>query len=226
MESETKTFKRAIPWLMAAMRAALGPAIVLGERAGWSGLTLAAMVVIALLSDIFDGVLARRWKCDTASVRLFDSMADIVFYLGCAAALWMSRPQLTQSFAVPLAIVIGLEALRLVFDLVKFGKPTSYHTYLAKTCGLVLAITIVMSFAAHTMAVLKFAWWIALGIGVLYCLEGLAISLIMPEWQNDLKTLGSALALRRRILLYRRRDARRARAQFISLGKMWTAETQ
>ena len=96
MEIESWTTKERIPWLMAGARALLGPVMILGERARWNGVTLAALVVAALLSDIFDGVLARRWKCDTAGVRLFDSMADIVFYAGCAVALWMRHPGIVR----------------------------------------------------------------------------------------------------------------------------------
>lgn len=209
MQSESKTFKERIPWLISAARAALGPLIVIGERAGWSGLTLAMIVVTGLLSDIFDGVLARRWKCDTAGVRLFDSMADIVFYIGCGAALWIRTPKLVRSFSWPIATVLGFEALCIGFAIIKFGKPPSYHSYLAKCWGLVLATTIVLSFAAATTRAVEVAWWASTGLGALACLEGFAISLILPEWQHDLKTLPRALGARRRILLARRRVANR-----------------
>ena len=209
MHSGSQSLKRRIPWMMAGARAVLGPVIVIGERASWSGLTLAVIVVTALLSDIYDGVLARRWKCDTAAVRLFDSMADNVFYLGAAAALWMRHPQLMRSFAVPIGIVLGIEVLKLAFDCVKFGKPSSYHSYLAKSWGLVLATTVVMSFAMSSGPVLRIFWWVALAFGVLACLEGLTMSLIMPEWRHDLKTIPRAVALRKRILLDRRRNAQR-----------------
>jgi hypothetical protein len=53
-----KLRKESIPWAMAASRALLGPVIIVGERCGWSGVALASVVVTALLSDIFDGVLA------------------------------------------------------------------------------------------------------------------------------------------------------------------------
>ena len=66
--------KEQIPWVMAAGRAALGPVLIVGDKCGWSGVGLAALVVTALVSDIFDGVLARKWHCDTAAVRLFDSI--------------------------------------------------------------------------------------------------------------------------------------------------------
>ena len=200
MQPESQLLKRRIPWMMTGMRAVLGPVLMIAELSGFGGATLAWMVLTALLSDIFDGVLARRWNCDTAAVRLFDSMADILFYICCAAALWLSRPQLTRSFVVPIALIISLEALKFVFDFVKFGKPTSYHSWLAKTWGLILAITVVMSFATHQMLALQIAWWIAVAVGILYCFEGLAISLLMPEWRHDLKTLWHAWKIRRQIL--------------------------
>ncbi len=203
MQSESKALKHCIPWFMAATRATLGPVMVIGGRAGWSGLTLAALVVTALLSDIFDGVLARRWKCDTAAVRLFDSMADNVFYLGCGASLWMRHTHLMRSFAVPIGVVLGIEVLKLAFDFMKFGKPASYHSYLAKMWGLVLATTVVMSFATNVTLALRIAWWASLMLGVLACFEGLAISLLMPEWRHDLKTLWRALDVRRQILTNR-----------------------
>jgi len=84
--------KQHIPWLMATARALLGPVLVIGEKCGWKGFTLAALIVTALLSDIFDGILAPRWNCDTAAVRLFDSMPDTFFYAFVVAALWIGRP--------------------------------------------------------------------------------------------------------------------------------------
>lgn len=177
---------------MAGARALLGPAMVIGECAGWSGTTLAAMVITALLSDIFDGVLARRWKCDTATVRLFDSMADIVFYLGCAAALWM-RSALVRAIAVPILAVVGLEALCLAVAFIKFGRLPSYHSYLAKAWGLMLASALVISFVAKHPA----NWiGIALVLGALSNLEGITMSLILPVWRHDVKTLAIAWRLR------------------------------
>jgi CDP-diacylglycerol--glycerol-3-phosphate 3-phosphatidyltransferase len=190
---ELRSAKERIPWLMAAARAMLGPVVILGERARWNGLTLAVLVVTALLSDIFDGVLARRWKCDTAAVRLFDSMADIVFYACCAVALWMRHPVLVRGLAVPIAAVVGLEALCLVTAFIKFGKLPSYHSYVAKIWGLVLAAALVAAFVTKHPVGLLVA---ALALGVLSNLEGLAMSLIIPVWRQDVKTLAEAWRLR------------------------------
>ena len=101
--------KQHIPWMMAAARAALGPVLIAGAASSWNGFTLAGVVVSALVSDIYDGVLARRWRCDTAGVRLFDSMADTVFYLCTAVALWMSQPQLWRSYGGLLVVLLVLQ---------------------------------------------------------------------------------------------------------------------
>src|SRR5882757_11161806 len=181
--------RQHIPWALAAGRAALGPVLIAGEACGWNGITLAGMVVTALVSDIFDGVLARRWRCDTAGVRLFDSMADTVFYLCTAVALLVSQPQLWRSYGGLLVALLGLEAVRFAFDFAKFGRPASYHSYLAKLWGLVMAIAVVGVFALHRSNALVPA---ALVLGILCNVEGLAMSVVMPVWRKDIKTIRAA----------------------------------
>ena len=189
--------KEHIPWLMAAGRAVLGPVLIAGAESGWNGMVLAGMVVAALLSDIYDGVLARRWCCDTAEVRLFDSMADTVFYLCTAVALWFWEPPLLRSYGELLVVLLGMEVLRFGVDFVKFGKPASYHSYLAKAWGLVMAVAVIWVFAIDRGSVLVA---VALGMGILCDLEGLAMSLVMPVWRKDVKTLGEAWRIRREMI--------------------------
>ncbi|HEV2646481.1 MAG TPA: CDP-alcohol phosphatidyltransferase family protein [Acidobacteriaceae bacterium] len=190
----TKFNRNLIPWVMAAGRAMLGPVLILGASCGWNGVALASMVVAALLSDIFDGVLARRWRCDTAGVRLFDSMADTVFYAGAAIAVWVGRPQVWQRNATLLVILLGMEGVRAGFEFAKFGKPASYHSYVAKAWGLILAAAVVAAF------VWPGAQWlmpVALAMGILTNAEGLMISIMLPVWRHDVKTLKDARRLRR-----------------------------
>src|SRR5665213_1120368 len=188
--------KQHIPWFMATGRALFGPVLVIGEKCGWNGFTLAALIVTALLSDIFDGILARRWHCDTANVRLFDSMADTFFYACVVAALWVGRPEVWASYGTPVLMLLALEAGRIGFDFIKFGKPASYHSYLAKTWGLVLARASETVFAAGHAAVLMTA---AIVLGMACNLEGIAMSVMLPVWRRDVKTLAAAWRIRSEI---------------------------
>jgi CDP-diacylglycerol--glycerol-3-phosphate 3-phosphatidyltransferase len=178
---------------MAVARAALGPVLIAGALCAWNPLTLAGTVVVALLSDIFDGVLARRWGSDTPGVRLFDTMADTVFYLCTAVALWIAHPDALRHNARMLAVLMLLEGARLGVDLTKFGKPASYHSYLAKTWGLVMAIAVTATFVTPRGTVLL---PIALGLGIACNLEGLAMSVILPLWRKDVKGLRAAWRIR------------------------------
>jgi CDP-diacylglycerol--glycerol-3-phosphate 3-phosphatidyltransferase len=183
-----------IPWLMAAGRAVLGPVLIAGASCRWNGMALAGMVVTALVSDIFDGVLARRWRCDTGALRLFDSMADTAFYVCTGVALWLAHPADLIEDKVPLFALLGIEAVKFAFDFAKFGKPSSYHSYLAKCWGLLLASALIAEFAAgHARALLVPALW----LGVVVNLEGLVVSTLLPVWRQDVPTIAAALRLRR-----------------------------
>ena len=190
---QVEKWKRMVPWMMAGARAALGPVMIAGESCGWNGGLLASLIVAALLSDIFDGVLARRWNCDTAAVRLFDSMADTVFYIGVGIALWIGQPQVWHEHAILLGSLLSLEAARFAFDFAKFGKPASYHSYLAKTWGLLLAIAVTAAFAMGHGSMLLAA---ALLLGIFCDVEGFAMSMVLPQWRRDVKTLRAAWRIR------------------------------
>jgi CDP-diacylglycerol--glycerol-3-phosphate 3-phosphatidyltransferase len=192
--------KQQIPWAMAALRVALGPVLILGARANWNGATLAGIVVTALLSDIFDGILARRWLCDTPAVRLFDSMADTAFYLCVAIAMWAAFPAVWHANLPLLLALLGLECSRFAVDFARFGKPASYHSYLAKSWGLVMAVGVTALFALHRSNPLIS---LALIMGIACDLEGLAISFILPAWRRDIKTVAAAWRMRRDLLATR-----------------------
>jgi len=188
--------KQSIPVALTSLRVALGPLLILGESCRWNGMALAAMVVSALLSDIYDGVLARRWQCDTPFVRLFDSMADTFFYLCVVAALWLGIPAVWHANLTLLLTLLSLEGIRFCVDYARFGKPASYHSYLAKSWGLVMAIAVTTAFALHRNNILIPA---ALIMGILCDVEGLAMSFILPAWRKDVKTLKAALQLRKEL---------------------------
>ncbi len=186
-----------IPWILIVFRVLGCPLMVVAAYRGWPGIALGTIVFLALLSDIYDGILARRWGCETATLRVTDSIADTIFYLGVVAGLWIREPQVLRGNWKLLAVLFGLEGLRYLFDFAKFRRTASYHSYLAKTWGLVIGVAVigVLSFGG-----LRPLIWVALYLGIAVNLEGLAMSLMLPRWQNDVKTLRAAWTLRTAIL--------------------------
>jgi CDP-diacylglycerol--glycerol-3-phosphate 3-phosphatidyltransferase len=185
--------RQQIPWALAGVRAALGPILIAGAQCNWSGMALAAMVLGAAVSDIYDGVLARRWKCDTAGVRLFDTVADTIFYFCAGMGLWLARPEIFRKNAALLLVVLAMEAFHFGFDYSKFGKPASYHSWLAKSWGVVLATSLVVALATPFGSGMI---TLSLIVGIACKAEGLAMSFLLKEWERDVRTLATAWALR------------------------------
>lgn len=183
-----------LPLLLVALRAVLGPALLVACLASWPGLWLAAILTVAFLSDIFDGILARRLGVATARLRLADSVVDIFFYLCVAAACLLAYPEVWRRYKMGILLVAALEAGRWVFDLIKFGRIASYHMWSAKLWGIALFLGFGEVFVRGGPGVL-FA--VAVGVGIFNEIEGLAASLILPRWRHDVPSFWHAWGLRR-----------------------------
>jgi CDP-diacylglycerol--glycerol-3-phosphate 3-phosphatidyltransferase len=178
---------------LTVLRLLLAPVLVWLVYAGAPGVVLASVVLVAFVSDYFDGVIARRLGVASAELRHFDSRADLVFYATAAWAVWRLHPDVVRSVAVPGLIVIGLDVVRHIFDFAKFGRDVAYHAWSSKAWGLSLALALVllMGFGISQPFV-----GITVILGLIAQLEGLAISVALPVWTHDVPTLIHALKIR------------------------------
>jgi CDP-diacylglycerol--glycerol-3-phosphate 3-phosphatidyltransferase len=182
---------------MVVCRTLLGAAIPLAAaRLRVPEAWLGAMIAAGFLSDIYDGVLARRWGTATAALRIADSAADTVFYVGVLIAVVERHWPVIHARLWLLAVLLGLEATRIVFDWAKFGRMASYHSYASKAWSALLAMA--------TIALLCFnrglgLTTVAIFWGILCDLEGLAMSVILPQWTHDVKNLRRAVKIRRKM---------------------------
>jgi len=187
--------RAAIPWTLVWSRALMALVLVLVALSHWHGGTAFGVILIAgVLSDIYDGILARRWNCVSPSLRVADSAVDTLFYVGVGAAVLIRFPNVIRANMILLLALIGLELLRHCYDLVRFRKIASYHSWFSKVWGLLLlaASTSLLCLGRFpTLVSVALAW------GIVCDLEGLAISMILPEWQPDIRTLARAWAVRR-----------------------------
>ena len=184
---------RSLPWALVWLRLLLAPAMLLLARYWPEPLAFGACLVLAFLSDIFDGVLARRWGSVTPALRRVDSLVDTLFCLAALGAVWIRHPETVRDAAVLLGVLLALEALRYVVDWAKFGREASYHMWSARLWAAVLYTAFFMVLVEGQGG----AWvTAALLLGIVSDLEGLAVSLLLPEWRHDVPSLVHALRLR------------------------------
>ncbi len=183
-----------VPLLLTALRAALAPVVVLLAVLAPRPWAFAVCLVLAAVSDYFDGAIARRWHIVTPNLRRFDSLADSLFYIGALFAAWWLHPEVVWGYRVPLAVLIGLELARYGFDYLKFRREASYHLWTSKLWGVALFLGCYSLLVLQTDGPLVAA---AIYMGILADLEGLAVSLLLPRWQTDVPSIFHALRLRR-----------------------------
>lgn len=174
------------------LRLALAPVFVaLGalRHAGWLA---AALLVAGFVSDVMDGVVARRFGVSTAGLRRLDSSVDTVFYLGVAFAAWRVAPEALRADAVGIALVIGTMLLNYAVEWAKFRREASYHAITARLFGVALFAALVALLATGEGTLLP----VAIVAGVVSHLENLAITLVLPRWEHDVKSVWHAWRLR------------------------------
>lgn len=148
----------------------------------------------AFLSDIFDGIVARRIGVATERLRVADSWADGWFYVWVILSVCQTVPKIIHAFRVPLLAVIALQLFSYSIDLIKYRRIASFHAYTAKAWGISLFVATIALLGFHTGGVYL---WAVIVMGILSNLDGLAIKTVLPEWRRDVPSIFHALKLRR-----------------------------
>ena len=187
---------KKFPWYLIYLRLFLTIFAVLFGYYRLLGAPYIILLAVAAATDYYDGVLARKLKVETARLRQWDTIVDTIFFLGVLAGMWLAYPEVYIKYAWGIYSIIGLEILRYIYDLSKFRKGASYHAYSAKTFGVSLLIA--------TIAIMGFGrpepfMPIALIVGIISELEGLFISLVLREWTYNLKHIGVAISIRKKV---------------------------
>jgi len=181
-----------LPKLLIGLRFAIAPLLLLDASDRQTGLFFVIAYVIAIVSDIFDGIIARRLGVSTAQLRQADSWADICLFLCLAASVWLVFPNVIATFKTPLLLAVAAQLALFTLSLLKFGKFPSFHTYTAKLWGLALLVATVGLFGFGYDQLV----WLAIVLCLINSLEEIIMTLLLPVWQCDVLSLFHACKLR------------------------------
>jgi len=186
---------RRIPPGLIAFRALTGPAeLLLAATLGLRAVPACiALLSAGVISDILDGVIARRIGSVTPALRRWDGRADLLFWACGVATALLLRPELRPS-AIPMIVTLALaEAVAPAVSLVRFGEDASTHHLLSKLFALALWLLVTVWLAAGRAPVLQ---WTVFILGLASQAEAVAIMLVLPAWRADVPSLWFALRLR------------------------------
>jgi phosphatidylglycerophosphate synthase len=182
-----------VPHFLTCLRAALGPLLIALAYIWPNRAAFATCVVAAFVSDIFDGVMARKIGVATPGLRRLDSLADSIFYLCALWTVWLLHPTVISENLAMLAVLLVLECSRYAFDVWKFRREASYHMWSSKLWGIALFMAFYSVLVLDHGGVIVAA---AIALGILADLEGLLISFALPSWHHDVPTIIHAMKIR------------------------------
>lgn len=181
-----------IPAALIMIRAICGPALVAAAVAEASPWLLAGLVTFAFVSDVFDGIIARRLGVATELLRRADTIADTAFYACAVIALLLWAPSVLSAHLVGLGLIVSLELVRWAIERRRYGRLASYHMWSAKAWGITLWLGFCEAFLTGQPGPFMQA---AVVMGVVADCEGLTASLVLSSWQHDIRTVWHAVRL-------------------------------
>jgi phosphatidylglycerophosphate synthase len=151
------------------------------------------LFAIGLLTDIFDGIIARRLNVSTPLLRRMDSSADQVFFISVAIATYLLCPAFFKANMWAIIILLVAESLTYLICFLKFKKEIATHSIGAKIWTLILFATLIQIIWQCESGVL---FSLCIWLGVFTRLEIIGIVLILRNWTSDVPSAYHALLLR------------------------------
>jgi len=151
------------------------------------------LLSIGLLTDVFDGIIARKLNISSEKLRRLDSGIDQVFFISVAVATYIQCPDFFKANLIKLIILGVFEASTYVFSYLKFKKEIATHSIGAKIWTLSIFATLVeIMVHCESIELFEICFW----LGLVTRLEILAIVFTLKKWTNDVPTIYHAIKLR------------------------------
>ncbi len=183
-----------IPLGLIYTRVLLGIVIVfLAWNANEQGIqVIPGLIFLAILTDIFDGIIARRLKISSDKLRRADSQADVFFWLCVLAGSFIAFKILMMDNITLITTILIIEGLCYLISFIRFKKEHCVHAWCSKLWNINLTIAFMLLFAFGYSSTMK----VALIHGVVALTDVLLIILILPKWDRDIPSFVHAIWLR------------------------------
>ena len=177
-----------IPFLLIYSRILIG--IIIGLLAVFKtnnhSLLIVILMTFGLITDIFDGIIARKLNVSTEKLRVWDSNVDQFFWLVVIGSIFYLNIDFVKENSIWISTVVLLEFICYLVSYIKFKKSIATHSILAKVWTLSL-LGFLIDLALNTTSHIPFIICIALGI--LSRIEIILIIIKLKKWTTDIPSI-------------------------------------
>jgi len=148
--------------------------------------SFASLLLLCFLSDMLDGFIARKLKITSDRGAQIDSIADAITF--CIAMVGIVKFEV--AFIKEEYILVLLAFVPYLFQLIisywRYGKPTSFHTYLAKIAAIFQGLFLLTLFF---YGVVYWLFYIVIIISVIETIEEIILIFLHKRWRTNVKGL-------------------------------------
>jgi CDP-diacylglycerol--glycerol-3-phosphate 3-phosphatidyltransferase len=154
------------------------------------------LMFLGLISDILDGIIARKQGISSEKLRRMDSQVDMLFWLSIGFSTQVLYPELIKENIIPIRLILLMELACYVISIIRFGKETCTHAFLSKLWGvsLLIGFTALIGFGYAGLPFL-----LAIILGLISHIDRILITFFLPKWTHDVPSAYHAFLIRKGI---------------------------
>ncbi len=150
-----------------------------------NNLVIALLIVVGLLTDVFDGIIARKLNVATEHLRVLDSNVDQFFWGIVIVSVFYLRYELVEPLGYHILVLLTLESVAYIVSFIKFKKPIATHSWLAKLWSITLLVFLVELILYSTV----YSFMACFVLGVVSRIEIIGIIFLLNKWQTDVSSI-------------------------------------
>jgi phosphatidylglycerophosphate synthase len=150
------------------------------------------LFVIAGVSDMLDGFIARRFNWCTEFGAKLDSVSDLLLYIAVLIFLWLNCTADLSKCVPMVAVGAVIQCFHCLFSYFKLGQYPAYHTTFSRVCAYAIFFGVIAFWQSRLTGILSFLFlaWIA------STCEGIVITKILKKPASNLAGIAAALSVR------------------------------
>ncbi len=148
-------------------------------------------LLASFFTDFIDGFLARTFKVTSVVGTRLDSIGDDLTVLVAIIGMFVLHPHFIREQKWVLIFLLFLFLVQAGYAIYRYGKTTSFHTYLAKIAAFAQGVFLLLVYFTGSPSLVLF--YLAAGITALELVEEIVLVRMLPAWQANVKGIYWAL---------------------------------
>jgi CDP-diacylglycerol--glycerol-3-phosphate 3-phosphatidyltransferase len=178
---------KSLPWILIALRAILPLPIWVSAHAGCSQIIAPACILLAALSDVYDGVIARKIGSSTPHLRRTDSIVDLFFLTSTITLFIIYHTPIHASICAVIALMFFMSITGHAIALIRFKRSAAVHSKMLKVYAVFVYVGFFFAWITGSLS----PWiFIAFAVGIIAEAERLWILIRSNTEPIDISTAG------------------------------------